>query len=700
MYRLDIQGLRAVAVGLVLVYHLFPTRLSGGFIGVDIFFVISGYLITAHMLREVAKTGSLSLTMFWARRIRRLLPASFLVLLVTAGAAYLWLPMSLWPDTFKQISASALYVVNWVLATDAVGYLTAETAPTAVQHYWSLSVEEQFYIIWPLLLLAVLAITKLSKQDSKRLPRNLGMLLGVIFVASLAYSVYRTNTDAAWAFYDTATRAWEFAAGGLLAILVTPKWASSRWSVPVGWLGLGAIVLAGFTFSASTLFPGWAALLPVGGAAAVLLCGQHPSRGAVGTLLRWRPAVFLGDISYAVYLWHWPLIIIGPTALGRELSFIDKSAIAVITILLATASTYLIENPLRYGSALRPQRRAFIFALLGALILALVYFAVSQKIDRIVAETGQEVRVSQSSCEGPGALDPRNNCDSPLGTGDYLIAPEIVAQPNFNNFFPDCQQGFEGTEPVVCEIGANTALGERISDSSEPDAHIAIVGDSHAGHWFFGFHEAGRDHNWRISTFAKTSCPPTLASRVLDSEQTTERLEQCAGWQENVLAQLAASETISTVVVSSFSSAYNWGQPVQGTELADPAVDGFAEFFSQIADQGKQVLVIKAVPTTNGIHVSQCLTDNPGFPMNCAAARADALPVDPMASAVAKLNRPEVRLINLDEQFCGAEVCYPVVGDIVVFRDKSHLSSQYSQALMPWVIPAVQRALDTATTSN
>src|SRR3954452_9452124 len=306
--RADIQALRALAVSLVVIYHLFPSRLTGGFIGVDTFFLISGFLITLHLIERPPRGGR-DLLAFWARRVRRLLPASLTVLAVTVVGAWAFLPASQWASTAVHARASALYVENWQLAADAVDYLAAENTPTAVQHFWSLSLEEQFYLGWPVLLLALTVLVPAAHRI-----RGYWWGLGAVVVLSLAYSVHLTASNPAAAYFVTWTRLWELGAGGRLARGAS---ATRRWTQPhpaianaVAAAGWFLILAVAALYTSRTPFPGWQAAIPVLGAALVI---------AANSRMAWHrvPGVqWLGDTSYSIYLWHWPLIVILPVALG------------------------------------------------------------------------------------------------------------------------------------------------------------------------------------------------------------------------------------------------------------------------------------------------------------------------------------------------------------------------------------------------
>lgn len=692
-YRADIQGLRAVAVGAVLAFHLWPNRAPGGFVGVDVFFVISGFLITGHLLREIASTGTVLLRRFWAKRIARLLPAAFLVLAVVTVATFVFVPKNFWPDYFSQIRASALYFENWQLAWDATDYMAQDASPTALQHYWTLSVEEQFYVAWPLLIVVTLAITRhFWVRGSARI--QLFVLLGGVALASLWFSVVVTYSDPAWAYFSSFTRVWEFAAGGLLAFAPTSlAWNSFiRWAM--GWLGVFLVVLSCFVIGPDSYFPGYVALLPVAGAVMVLVAGGGARDGA-GPLLTLKPLVWIGDISYSLYLWHWPLIVLLPFVTHAPLTTIDKLGIAAASLGLAWLTKRFVEDPMRTGTLLRVPWRAFILAAAGGAVFALVGWFAIDLVERAKEQaeaklTNISVDVAQSSaeielptgCLGPAALDARSECLSPMGDGDYLVGPEIVGLQTLGDEFPGCQQGFEATEPVGCFLG---------DASEDPRLRVVLLGDSHASQWLPGFDESGKRHGWAVSAFAKVSCPPSSARRVLEEDSASDKQQACRDWTDNAVSEIADGDA-DVVVLTSFQSAYGWAGD-DGQEGAAAAIEGFADVFAQLADAGKQVLVVKAVPRTMGSRVPDCLVLHGRSEEQCAARRTEALPEDYMADAVELLDRPDVSLVNLDEQLCDDEWCYPVVGDIVAYMDYSHVSHEFARALMPWVAQAVEAAV-------
>lgn len=679
-YRPDIQGLRTVAVTAVAFFHLWPTSLPGGFVGVDVFFVISGFLITGHLLREVRATNTVDLFGFWGRRIRRLLPASFLVLAVTTVATYLLVPRDLWSGYFKQIRASALYYQNWQLASDAVDYMAIDAKPTAVQHFWSLSVEEQFYLVWPLLIIACVAIA--SRVFRAHSPEKvLVPTLGFVALASLGYSAIATAIDQSWAYFASFTRVWELAAGGLVA-LAYGRWLErvrgSVLSAVLSWMGLAMILISTLHFNGQTAFPGLFALVPVVGTVLLLLFGETTIRFSPRPLLEWRPVVWIGGISYAVYLWHWGPIVILPLVTGEPLTELQKVAIVGFTLLAAALSTKYFETPLRRSALLATSRNAVVFAIVGGLAFTVVT-AMTEKYLSDVRATSEQATSHEvlAPCVGPGALDPRNRCGDPMGAGDYVVKPETVALQNQSIEFGDCQQDAKGTEPITCSLGTQR----------DPTKRLIITGDSHATQWLQLFDQVGKEEGWSVATYTKSGCPLTLTRRTVTTEQNLVKASACDAWVDATLQRIVDSDA-DTVVITSYQSRYGWIERSKGPWYPNP-VDGFAAVMEKIADSGKRVVVIKAIPRTNDLSVPGCLIEKGRDARECGSPRSEALPRDVMEQAARQLDRPDVVVANLDNQFCDTKWCYPVVGNMVVYRDSSHLSTQYAMALGRWLIPQV-----------
>ncbi len=358
-YRPDLEGLRGIAVLAVVLYHAGLPVISGGFVGVDIFFVLSGFLITGLLWRGRQELGRWRLADFYGRRIRRLLPVSALVLAVTTVVGVLVLPPLQVRSLLVDARWTALYAVNYRFAVQGTDYLTASAPPSALQHYWSLGVEEQFYLLWPMLLVGVVYL-------GRRRARSLSVAaLTAVAVASFLVARNWTAVSPAWAFFSLPSRAWELAVGGVLA-LTASRIPRHPVVVVLGWLGLAAIGLACVFIGASTPYPGMAALLPVLGTVAVIAAGV-PAMGAgrnwsAGRMLSVAPLTAMGRLSYSWYLWHWPVFILGAAILGRAVGFADKVLLLVIGLLLAMATHGLVENPCRFSPWLQAPRRAVVMA--------------------------------------------------------------------------------------------------------------------------------------------------------------------------------------------------------------------------------------------------------------------------------------------------------------------------------------------------
>jgi peptidoglycan/LPS O-acetylase OafA/YrhL len=372
-FRPEIQALRAVAVALVVLYHVYQPIVPGGFVGVDVFFVISGYLITSHLLREVDSTGTVSITRFWARRIRRLLPAAFTVLAVSFVAALVLLPRSVWRQTADEISSSALYMQNWMLAGRTLHGDIFGANATVAQHYWSLSTEEQFYLVWPLLIVLVLF---LARKNTSRNHRLLALTLAAVFVISLTVSIIATYSNQNYAYFLTPVRAWEFAAGAL--VVFAPR--ATRWLSPAkasavqavaSWGGLALIAAAAVGFSHSTVFPGFAALLPVAGATLVIWAGSSPRRWSPRAIASLPPVQLVGNLSYSIYLWHWPIVAVLGVYLQHTFGLFAGIVVGAASVLLAWATKRWVEDPVRTGTWWT-SRRWPAYALAGSGMVVLV----------------------------------------------------------------------------------------------------------------------------------------------------------------------------------------------------------------------------------------------------------------------------------------------------------------------------------------
>lgn len=686
---LEVQALRALAVALVVAYHVWPQKLTGGFIGVDVFFVISGFLITAHLMREYENHGRISLTQFWARRIRRLLPAAFAVLASCVVAVFVILPEVVRVESLRQIAAASVYVVNWMLAFDAVDYLAAGNNATLVQHYWTLSVEEQFYVAWPLLLVGVgWLVARLRKRHgASRSVAFFGWTALAVVVASFAYSLYLTWFSPSFSYFSTATRAWEFAAGALLAVVVALRPAllarlrdsaiGSR-SGLVTIAGVAVISVSALLLNGALPFPGFFAALPVIGTLLVIMGGM-PAWRPVSALIRLRPVQFTGDVSYSLYLWHWPVITIFVTLQGRPPTTPEGLAIVALSVGLAAATKYFVEDPARRASFFtRSRRPAYLLALSGAIVFVVLSVSVGGAITRQAdAERAayDDQILDSTGCFGANAL---------LGSGECPDAFRLDSTVNLTAATTDLNTQdwcltWRDEDWKSCELG----------DPTGSAGTIALVGDSHAAAMTAAFDEYFRDRGVRVITYTRFGCSGLnqgLAGATDSTEQGGYEFA-CRQWSERVRSEIAGRSDIDQVVYLNFTSGYiaSGGRPPQ-YELTPADI---AETWSEMIASGKTVTVVRDLPKTNGEDVPACLSTRVGVNAPCSTSRALDVFDDPQVAAV-PLTEGAVEQIDLTDGFCDPTTCYSVIGGVVVYADSNHIGGTYARTLMQYLGPQLR----------
>jgi peptidoglycan/LPS O-acetylase OafA/YrhL len=373
-YRPDVEGLRAVAVGAVILFHANLVGFTGGFVGVDVFYVISGFVITGVLLRKLEASGSLGFMDFYARRARRILPAAGLVLLVTIFASYQWLGFIRGAEVADDARWCAVFLGNFHFLSIGTNYFASQLPPSPLQNYWSLAVEEQFYLVYPCALaLSLVVIPRLSVRH------KVMIFTGVVILSSLSWSIYQTSADPYGAYLSSLTRAWELAVGGFVAA-GTYYWLRMRRDVALcmTWLGMGGILVAATEFSGSTPYPGWAAILPVASAAFIIMGGMSAGRWGAELLLGSFVFRWLGKLSYSVYLWSWPVLTIAVESTSKPLSVAQRLLTILVSLVLAALTYALIENPIRHSKwVARSWRRGI---LVGALIVIAVLVVATLEI--------------------------------------------------------------------------------------------------------------------------------------------------------------------------------------------------------------------------------------------------------------------------------------------------------------------------------
>jgi len=665
--------MRAVAVSLVLVFHLAPSGLTGGYVGVDVFFVISGFLITSHLLARPPRRPA-DFVAFWGRRVRRLLPASLVVLAATLVASRLVAPATQWASTAEQARAAALYVVNWVLAGDAVDYLASDNAPTPVQHFWSLSVEEQFYLVWPLLIGLFVALGR---------GRRRFVLVGltVVVVASLVYSVWLTGDDPARAYFVTPTRIWELGAGGLLAALVAGRgWTAAPWRGPAALLGLALIAIAALTFDAATPFPGVAAALPVLGSVLVLGAQADPN-GWLGRALGWRPVQWVGDASYAVYLWHWPIIVLLPAVSGR-LGTLDRIVVVVLTLVLAELTKRYVEDPFRSRTWQLRVRRTYVLGAVGmAVVVTLGTLQIAESHQRVDDARQAVAARLQEPCFGAGSLAPGADCrpDRRAPVPAPVLAAEDKSAAYEDVGGRDCWAGPPRFVDTRCRFGAGDA-----------SVKVALVGNSHAGQWLPALQEIGADEGWRVDTYLASQC--ALAD-LRQQFATDAHARACRAWVQRTASAIRAGG-YDLVVMSNRISVPARGRSIAASQ--EPYERGYEAVLRTWAQAGLRVVVLRDTPAPGdaGIDsIPDCVAANPDDLDRCAGARSEWVPGDPSVAAVEAVGDQRITSVDLNDRICAAERCAGVVGGAVVYFDGSHLTATYARTLVRYLRPALAGAL-------
>lgn len=649
-FRPDLQALRAIAVVLVLLFHVWPSAVPGGYVGVDVFFVVSGFLITGLLVKELESSGRVDFGRFYARRARRLLPASLLTLALVIPAAYVLLPSTRIESLLWEVVASALYVENWLLVSRSVDYLAADTSPSPVQHFWSLSVEEQFYLVWPLLL--VMAY-RLGRRASAR--TRLAGVIATSVVASLGYSIYCFWTGDVGAYFSTFTRVWQLACGGGLALVAHRLEARSPLAL---WVGMALILIAAFWFSKSTPYPGVAALLPTLGTVLFVYGGRA---FAASTVTRWmgaRCVQRVGDASYSLYLVHWPLVVFSGASDGSA-GPLHGALVVTASLVLAFASKRWIEDAFRGGGRQRSGRG--IQGIPSIALATLVLCAVSVMLVGLQRRTGE---APQGEVAGALAM-----------SGAHLVSDSEAFLPRLTMVGRDvgpayadgCIQDREGTDPVTCSCGPEDA-----------SFRIAIVGDSHAVHWLPAFELVAASRSVRVDAYTKTGCSPSGLvphNRLLDRPYT-----QCVEWTRNVASRVV-DEAYDMVVLAQSPRHLREGSTHEDLAAdAEVFAAALAETWSAERIPGR-VVILRPTPWQPTL-VPECAATG-SFPFaECVAPPSQALFDDAMVR-FSRVSGHE--LVDFSDLFCDADACPAVIGNIFVYRDSNHITASYARSLAPFV---------------
>lgn len=658
-FRPDIQGLRAVAVFLVLIYHIWPQYLPGGYVGVDVFFVISGYLITSLLAKELERDGSISLSGFYARRVRRLLPASLLTLGLVGVATIVLLPVTSWNQNAGEIMASSLYLENWWLAFKSVDYLAIDRAPSPVQHFWSLSVEEQFYIFWPAMMIACFALTR-RWYPSSRFKRVLAAGMMVVVMLSLTWSIvsaYRGNLSA---YFSTFTRIWQLAIGGTLAMVhVHARWKPRLLLAA----GLIAILVSAFIFSDQTVYPGAVALLPTLGGALVIAGGIAWREWIATRWLGSRPVQYVGDISYSLYLVHWPLIVIAKAVMGTALAAWQGWTLLFVSILLAALSKHYVEDRYRpHVTAGQPRvRRTLVIAAVSSMICAGLAYGMG-RYSTWDSAGGQNV-----ATDYPGAavlFDPA--VAQGMKPRPFLPALGNVEGDVATAYAEGCIQNIKGVDVKRCNYGPDDAL-----------VKIAIVGDSHAVHWLPALQALAEQDGIKVVGITKTSC--NTSGLAPDHAKLGRPYDECAEWTRNVVAYLN-HENFDRIILSQSPKHYVAGMRDKGSSAnAQMIAEAMAKTWGGLKNGKEKLLLIRPTPWQRTL-VRECVAQHPDAMDQCTGERSTVLQRDAMVRLAGITG---YKIMDFTDLFCAGKHCPAVVGNVFVYRDAHHITATYMRTIAP-----------------
>ncbi|WP_114588535.1 acyltransferase family protein [Microbacterium arborescens] len=646
-YRADIDGLRAVAILLVVTYHIWFGRVSGG---VDVFLMLSAFFLTRSFLRRVDTGRAGGTAARLAATFRRLLPAAAVTLLAVLLVVRAVYPATMWRDIWAQTWASLAYVQNWWLAADAVDYYARSEALSPLQHFWSLSVQGQAFVLWALLFAVCAVVIRRTRRSSTLV---LGGVFGAVFVVSLTYSIVRTATAQQTAYFDTGARLWEFAAGSLLVVALPHVRLAPAAAAVVGWGGLSGLIATGVIFDVQGGFPGYLALWPILCAAAVVVSGATPTAWGPARILASRPFRFVGRDAYALYLVHWPILVTWMVLRDRtEIGLFGGAFLLVLSLACARVLTATVDEPMRVWRRGAPGLRA------PLTVLAVASAAVIAPLTAWQAITTHQVRVATEAAvaANPGARALLTQ-DVVVRTTDAPLIPlPTQLDAEWVQLERECAGPFAAEDPLLTGTCFQTADAARSSDV------IVVIGDSHAQQMTGALLPVAEEHGWGVVTLIRGGCAMGLAEPGFDPEM-------CGRWREAAIRHVESirPDAVMTIVTRA--------DPGEEDEQLRP---GIVEFIERIDAAGIPLVAVRDNPRFEHDMFSCLLTADE--PSDCAVPRSQSL-----AASNPALELPHEHLVHVDltDWICPDDLCEPAIGNIAVFRDDNHLSASYARSLAP-----------------
>jgi peptidoglycan/LPS O-acetylase OafA/YrhL len=654
-FRPDIEGLRAIAVLLVVIAHA-NLGLKSGFIGVDIFFVISGFLITSHLFNEAIKHGTISLSQFYSRRILRIFPASMFVLVATLLASFIWLsPLQLLSYAYDALFA-ALSGLNYRLAITGTDYFNVVTVPSPFQHFWSLCLEEQFYFIWPLVMLI---LAKLFSKKSYFGHIVSGFLVAVI-MASLYASYTVTQVSSTWAYFGLNTRAWQLAIGALLAINIK-QFANlnSKLASFLSWVGFGGLVTGLALITEQTPYPGLWALLPTLATALVIASGVNKNAFSFESFFGHKVFQYIGKISYSWYLIHWPVFVIYLLA-GKRNNLVDQLGIMAITFILSVISYYIIENPIRYNAYFKGSLKRG-YALGFSLVLIAVSISGGVILLKNSSTNDKIAKASEFSPHASSTLELAKKIEEATFTKEI---PTNLAVPLETASIDKPKTGCIADKAELIPVLSNSKC---IFGDIRSSKTIVLIGDSHAYQWGSPISEVAKNNGYKVIEYTKSGCP---MQNITHEDQFLKRdYTECYSWREEAFKQI---ETINPDIIITTGIVY-----YKSNELA------FDEYIKKLKGITNRVVSIVDTPRpADDVLIPECLAKNTNDIQKCSLKLPEAMRASKKVEAQIKVAKDNnIDVVETKDMFCFKDVCPAVINDIVVYHDNSHISNTYAKYL-------------------
>ncbi|MFJ5954800.1 acyltransferase family protein [Paenarthrobacter sp. NPDC092416] len=643
-FRPEIQGLRSLAVLMVVSYHIWIGRVSGG---VDVFLLISAFLMTLQFTGRYKQRRPMDLLRHWLHLFRRLLPAVVVVLLGTLAATFAFLPPTRWVEVVHQAWASLFYFENWLLQTLAVNYYaTDHSLASPVQHFWSLSIQGQVFIMWPVIF-ATMAV--ICRKFDLRYRASLAYIFAIIFVASLTYSIIFTANNQAVAYFDTFARLWEFALGTLVALILPALDFSKPVRIVMGWVGVAAMLSCGVLLQVQTAFPGFVALWPTLAAVAVIAAGQTGSRFGVDRILSSKFLVRLGDNSYALYLWHWPILVIALAWSGKDhAGWLSGSVIVAVSLGLAFLTTKYVEKPFREWKwpEMKRRRAAISIAVCVAVACApLVGFQYKQYLDQKAAE-------AQAFNDNPGAHALLPGYVDLVGDGAKTL-PTAEQLPEDWAHLPNSCEG--GSRPDNDLLQKNCQQNDVGADATKS---VVVLGDSHAQQWLAAVGPLAEEEHWKVTALLLGGCH--------FMPENPDASDECDDFNAAALKYVSANPPDAVFMVGTMASP---------SSPDEQLVYGFEQTVSNFNDLGIQVVAIRDNPRYS-YNVTECALAKGVDSGDCKSDQADVIPAESPFAAVSGVFG-NASFLDMTDLLCDGTQCPSVVGNVFVYLDDNHLSKTY-----------------------